>query len=226
MWIKAQARGLAQICLVLTLDVMRLKTLHFFSGLTLALFVGLHLFNHLWALAGPAAHIDMMAALRLVYRHPFVEALLLAAVVVQVVSGLRLRRKLRGQVVGFYPRLQLWSGLYLAFFLVVHVSAVMMGRFVLHLDTNFYYGAAGINFFPAMLFFLPYYSLACMAFFGHVAAIHAMKMRTSLLGLTPVQQAHVMLALGGAFTLVLLYALTQGFHGIDLPSDYHILIGK
>jgi hypothetical protein len=205
---------------------MRLKTLHYFSGLTLTLFVGLHLFNHLWALAGPAAHIDMMAALRLVYRHPVVEALLLAAVVVQVVSGLRLRRKLRGQVVGFYPRLQLWSGLYLAFFLVAHVFAVLMGRLVFQLDTNYYFGAAGINFFPTMLFYIPYYSLACMAFFGHVAAIHSMKMRANLLGLTPAQQAHGMLALGGAFTLVLLYALTQGFHGIVLPSEYLILIGR
>lgn len=205
---------------------MQLKRLHYFSGLTIALFVGLHLFNHLWSLAGPAAHIDMMATLRVIYRHPVVETLLLAAVVVQVVSGLRLRRKLRGQVAGFYPRLQLWSGLYLAFFLVAHVFAVMMGRFVFQLDTNYYYGAAGMNFFPTMLFYIPYYSLACMAFFGHVAAIHAMKMPVNLLGLTPAQQSHVLLALGGAFTLVLLYALTQGFHGIDLPAEYMILIGR
>ena len=34
-----------------------------------------------------------MAKLRLVYRHPVIEALLQAAVVVQVVSGLRLRRR-------------------------------------------------------------------------------------------------------------------------------------
>lgn len=205
---------------------MPLKRLHYFSGLTLALFVGLHLMNHLWSLAGPTAHIDMMASLRLIYRNPVVETLLLIAVGVQVVSGLRLRRKLRGQVVGFYPRLQLWSGLYLAFFLVAHVFAVLMGRFVFQLDTNYYFGAAGINFFPTMLFYIPYYSLACMAFFGHVAAIHSMKMRASLLCLTPVQQSHVLLALGGAFTLVLLYALTQGFHGIDLPTEYMILIGR
>jgi succinate dehydrogenase/fumarate reductase cytochrome b subunit len=205
---------------------MPLKRLHYFSGLTLALFVGLHLMNHLWSLAGPAAHIDMMATLRLIYRNPVVETLLLIAVGVQVVSGLRLRRKLRGQTAGFYPRLQLWSGLYLAFFLMAHVFAVMMGRFVFQLDTNYYFGAAGINFFPTMLFYIPYYSLACMAFFGHVAAIHSMKMRASLLGLTPVQQSHVLLVLGGAFTLVLLYALTQGFRGIDLPADYLILIGR
>jgi hypothetical protein len=205
---------------------MPLKRLHYFSGLTLALFVGLHLANHLWSLAGPAAHIELMASLRLVYRNPLVEMLLLAAVLVQVVSGLRLRHKLRGQVAGFYPRLQVWSGLYLAFFLVAHVFAVMMGRFVFQLDTNYYFGAAGLNFFPTMLFYIPYYALGCMAFFGHVAAIHAMKMRAFLFGLSPVQQAHILLALGGGITLVVLYGLTNQLQGIVLPPDYLILIGK
>lgn len=205
---------------------MSLKRLHYFSGLTLALFVGMHLMNHLWSLAGPAAHIQTMTMLRVVYRNPIVEMLLFAAVVVQVVSGLTLRRRLRGQRVGFYPRLQIWSGLYLAFFLVFHVSAVLVGRHVLHLDTNFYFGAAGLNSFPTLLFFFPYYTLACMAFFGHVAAVHAAKARRPLLGLSPQQQSHTVLALGGLLTLLIFYGLTDGFRGIMLPADYLILTGK
>lgn len=205
---------------------MSLKRLHYFSGLTLALFVGMHLMNHLCSLAGPEAHMQNMAMLRVVYRNPIVETLLFAAVIVQVVSGLTLRRRLRGQTMGFYPRLQIWSGLYLAFFLVFHVSAVLVGRHVLHLDTNFYFGAAGLNSFPTLLFFFPYYTLACMAFFGHVAAVHAAKAQKPLLGLSPQQQSHTMLALGGLLTLLIFYGLTDGFRGITLLADYLILTGK
>jgi hypothetical protein len=40
----------------------------------------------------------------------------------------------------------------MALFLIIHVSAVLTGRFILHLDTNFYFGVAGINNFPFSLF--------------------------------------------------------------------------
>jgi hypothetical protein len=113
-----------------------------------------------------------------VYRNVFIETLLLAAVLVQIITGLWLFNKGRKWASTFFEKLQIWSGLYLAIFFLIHLSAVLGGRWVLHLDTNFYFGVSGLNTFPFNLFFIPYYGLAVMSFFGHIAAIHQRKMRT------------------------------------------------
>jgi len=205
---------------------MSTKKLHYFSGITLTIFIGFHLFNHFMGLWGPATHIAWMEWGRVVYRNILVESILLLAVVIQIVSGLKLwskRRKLKGS---FYQRVQLWSGFYLAMFLVIHVSAVIGGRLVLDLDTNYYFGVAGLNTFPFNLFFVPYYSLAIVAFFGHIASIHAQKMQHSIFGVSPIQQSHVFLLIGLLTTVLLLFSLTNGFTGIDLPPVYKVLINE
>ena len=160
------------------------------------------------------------------YRHTVVEALLLLAVLVQIVSGLRLFLDKRKKATGGFDRLHLWSGLYLAAFLVIHVGAVLAGRTILHLDTNFYFGVAGLNTFPFNLFFVPYYGLAILSFFGHVAAIHYKKMQRPVLGWTPLGQAKAILVLGVLITGFIFYGLTHHFNGVEIPCEYWVLLGK
>lgn len=205
---------------------MKTKQLHFISGVLLTLFIGIHLFNHFNSIFGIQRHIELMDSFRKVYRHPFVETILLLAVVIQIVSGLQLFRT-KGSIKGpFFEKLHLLSGLYLAIFLVIHVSAVLVGRCYLKLDTNFYFGAAGINSFPVNLFFIPYYALAILSFFGHLAAIHSKKMTRSILGRSPRQQSQVILLTGVILTALLFYGLTNRFSGIELPAAYRILTGQ
>ena len=47
---------------------MNLKKIHYFSGITISIFIGLHLFNHFYSLFGANAHIEQMNDLRIVYR--------------------------------------------------------------------------------------------------------------------------------------------------------------
>lgn len=192
---------------------MTLKTLHYFSGLTLSIFIGLHLFNHFCSLAGIASHIAVMETLRKFYRNPFIETIIIAAVVVQMISGLTLARKKRKFTLNGFAKLQVWTGLYLAFFLLIHVSAVMAGRHLLHVDTNFYFAAAGLNSFPLALFFVPYYGLSVVSVFGHIAAIHSKNMRHSVLGLTPHLQAKLILLSGVIAAITILFAFTGRFWG-------------
>lgn len=203
-----------------------MKRVHFISGLTITIFIGLHLTNHFVSVFGIEAHIDLMEKLRYVYRNTIVETILLSAVFVQIISGIKLFISKRKSKNEFFDKLQIWTGLYLAFFLIIHVGAVMTGRYVLHLDTNFYFGAAGLNTFPFNLFFIPYYGFAIIAFFGHVAAIHSKKMKNKVFGLTVEQQLKFILMKGVVLTLIILYGLTNGFTGIELPIEYNILIGK
>jgi hypothetical protein len=131
-------------------------------------FVMVHLANHLLSLYSIAAHIAFMKVARTVYRHPVIEFVLLVSVIFQGGSGLWM--VVRGWSVrqGAVAWLQATSGGYLAVFLLIHVSAIMLGRFALHLDTNFYFAAAGFHVPPFQLFFIPYYLLAVVALFTHV----------------------------------------------------------
>ena len=205
---------------------MTSKRLHYLSGLLLTVFVGLHLVNHLYSIAGAHKHIEIMKTLRLFYRNILAEGALLMAVFVQIVSGTKLFWLNRKAAISNFEQLHLWTGFYLAIFLVIHVGAVLVGRSVLHLDTNFYFGVAGLNTFPFNLFFIPYYGLAVISFFGHVAAIHHKKIKQVVFGWSPQRQATVILILGIIVTGIIFYGLTNQLGGVKIPPAYHVLIGK
>ena len=71
---------------------MTIKNLHYISGLTITIFVVLHLFNHVVSIFGAQDHIETMNTLRIFYRNIFVETILLSAVLLQIISGLKLFR--------------------------------------------------------------------------------------------------------------------------------------
>lgn len=199
---------------------MRIKTIHFVSGLVIASFVGLHFFNHLWSIFGAAKHIEMMEILRHLYRNVFIETLLLLSIALQLFSGVKLFFAKRKQVTTYFEKVQLWTGLYLAVFLVIHLAAIFGARYFFQLDTNFYFGVAGINSFPINLFFIPYYGLAILSFFGHIAAIHSQKNQLVILGFSPEKQGVLILIIGCLFTVLLFYGFTNGFRGLKIPEVY------
>lgn len=197
-----------------------LTTLHRASAMLLAAFIATHLLNHLTALHGIAAHIAFMDAFRQVYRQRLVEILLLACVAFQIASGTWFVVRRKDPRVAAFDRLQAWSGLYLAFFMTVHVAAVMYGRAVLDLDTNVYYGAAGLNLWPATLFFTPYYFLAVLAVGVHLACglrwlLHARLSPPALNGMTAT-------LIGGAALAGLLIVASLGGHlaPVAIPAAY------
>lgn len=205
---------------------MAVRKNHLLSGLTITIFIGLHLFNHLCSIFGADRHIEVMKALRHFYRNIFIETILLTAVLVQIISGLKLFRANRKTAITGFEKLHIWTGFYLAIFFVIHLGAVLGARSVLHLDTNFYFGVAGLNSFPFNLFFIPYYGLALLSFFGHIASVHNKKMKSNILSLTPKHQAKAILAVGLILTLMIFYGLTNHFKGVQIPKEYNVLIGK
>lgn len=199
---------------------MDFKKLHYFSGIAISFFVGLHLFNHFCSLWGAEMHIELMNNLRVVYRNVIIETILILAVGIQIISGIKLFLKARKTTFGFFEKLQIWTGLYLAFFLLIHVGSVLSGRILINLDTNFYFGVAGLNTFPLNLFFVPYYGLAIISFFGHIASVHTKKMKSRIFGIEPINQSYLILAVGIISALIIFYGLTNGFSGIEIPKEY------
>lgn len=205
---------------------MTIKKIHYISGLTITVFVGLHLFNHTFSIFGADKHIAVMNTLRLFYRNIFIETILLFAVLVQIISGLKLFKTNRKTATTPFNKVHIWTGLYLAIFFIIHLSAVLGGRLFMHLDTNFYFGVAGLNSYPFNLFFIPYYGLAIISFFGHIASIHSIKMKQNFFGLSPNRQSIAILTFGLILTIAIFYGLTNHFNGVTIPKEYEVLIGK
>lgn len=200
---------------------LKLRALHRASACVVGAFAALHLVNHLVGLAGIDRHVAFMQVARLVYRQPVLEALLLACVAFQAASGLwlvaagwRAPATPRGRVAW----LQAASGAYLAFFLVVHVGAVLFGRAVLGLDTRFHFAAAGLHVPPFQWFFAPYYGLAVFALFAHLGCAAWWRWERR-----PRKAATLLaLALGtGALIAVALVLLLAGrIHAFEVPAEY------
>lgn len=203
---------------------MTLRTLHRSSAILIALFAFLHIANHLAGLAGVATHIAFMEAARLVYRNLVVEIVLLMCVAFQVGSGLTLVLRGWKQRRGFLPWLQALSGAYLSFFLLVHVSAILSGRMLLNLDTNFYFAAAGFHVPPYPFFFVPYYFLAVVALFTHLgcAAYWQVQDRSRL-----VRVLVVAVPAGVSMVLALLMVLLMAgkLQPVEVPAKYKATYG-
>lgn len=188
-----------------------LKTIHRWSGIAIAAFFIIHIINHLFSLAGGDSHIAVMSLLRPIYRFPPVEVLLLLCVVVQVIAGIQLLWT-KGFRKNKFDVLQAASGLYLSFFLVYHVRAVMMGRYVWNADTNFHFAAWGVKNYPAAYFFIPYYALSVVCVFIHLACVHRQKVidRFAVPTARAMQQAYGIMAFGIITTALIMIGLAKG----------------
>ena len=186
-----------------------MKLIHYYTGLTLSVFIGFHLLNHLLILHSEALHVRFMKSARKIYRNKFVESLLLLAVLLQVVSGITLVIMKWNKVENYFDRIQIASGLYLSFFLLNHVMAVLRGRYILKMDTNLYYGAGVMNMWPQKLFFIPYYSFAMLSLFFHVACVHRLKME-KITGLpVATKQSFMIIGAGILFTFLVIIRMSN-----------------
>jgi len=186
-----------------------MKLIHYYTGLTLAVFIGFHLLNHLLILHSEALHIKFMKSARKIYRNRIVESLLLVAVLVQVISGITLVILKWNKVENYFDRIQITSGLYLSFFLLNHLLAVLRGRYKLKMDTNLYYGAGVMNMWPQKLFFIPYYSFAILFFFFHVACVHRIKMEKYAGLSVATKQAFLIMGIGMLVTLLVIIKMSN-----------------
>lgn len=198
---------------------MTLRTLHRISAIAIAVFAFLHITNHLVSLFSVASHIAFMEVARVIYRQQVIEAILLFLIGFQIISGLWFVVRGWTERHGLISWLQAISGTYLAVFFFIHISAIMVGRFVLKLDTNFYYAAAGFHVPPYPFFFAPYYFLAVLALFVHLGCVVYRRLETqphTIRNLAVVSSAVV----GGAISLLIVLSLAGVVHPVDVPAKY------
>lgn len=129
--------GLSSTAAVMTPAVhRRLAAFHGISAsLILLLFILPHLLNHVVGFWSGAAHIEMMKAVRYLYRDDIVQPALLALIGFQLLSGgALLRRRLTLQN-DFFDTLQTMCGAYIGVYFLAHMTAVFAARYA-GTDTN------------------------------------------------------------------------------------------
>jgi len=177
----------------------------------IGVFLVLHIANHLSALGGQQAHIETMTALRPLYRNAIIEPVLLGALAWQICSGATMIIRGRHSRRGFVAWAQVTSGVYIAVFLAIHLTAIINGRLQGY-DTNFNFAAAGMHA-GAGAFFVPYYFLSVVAVSTHVACAVYWSWRTSLL---PV----AITALGTGIATVIVALLAGVVVPVTIPPAY------
>jgi succinate dehydrogenase/fumarate reductase cytochrome b subunit len=148
-----------------------LRTAHGISATFIAVFALIHLGNHLTGLLGASAHLQVMHALRSIYRSAFVEPALLACIAFQMVSGATLLWRATTATTSLKSSLQLASGAYMLCFFASHLSAVFRARHLRGIDTDWHWLTASpllTDAWSARL--VPYYWLAVMAIGIHAAS--------------------------------------------------------
>jgi hypothetical protein len=204
--------------------MQRLRTLHAISATVIASYAAVHIANHLAALGGVATHIAFMEVARSVYRIGLVEAVLLACVLTQVLSGLWLLAHGWRQRRGAVSWLQAVAGAYLAFFLVVHITAVLFGRY-LGLDTNFYFAAAGFHVRPFQLFFAPYYLFGVLALFTHLGCAAYWRAKASGRS-SPSHFVALPVAVGALVSVVIVLLLAGVLYRVEIPPEYKAIYAQ
>lgn len=198
---------------------MNLHQLHRVLAGILGVFIVLHLTNHLALFWGVETHLRLQEILRLVYRNPIIEPLLILGFVSQIFIGIRLLIK-RGWPKKTWARLQTISGAILALFLLQHISAALFTRFSKpDIDTNIYWAASVVSRLEFALYFAPYYTLGLFALFLHIATFLAIRKRKASLAIGIV-------ILGGVFSIALVSTLSGGFFEIELPHKYEIYLDE
>jgi hypothetical protein len=51
-------------------------------------------------------------------------------------------------------------------------------------------------------------------------------MKQNILGLTPYGQSKIILTFGVCITIAIFCGLTNRFQGVEIPTEYNVLIGK
>ncbi|SUU89294.1 hypothetical protein EDC40_10965 [Aminobacter aminovorans] len=174
---------------------------------------------------GQADHIAFMAEARQFYRQPFVEVALVCLLLWQVGSGLVMLVRGWARRNGAVAWLQAGSGGYLAFFLVNHVAAVIAGRTVFGLDTDFRFAAAGFFAPPWHWFFAPYYFLGVLALFVHVGCAAYWGFPASRPALGAALLGGVA-GVGALFAALIVMALSGSLFPVTIPSPYLATYGQ
>jgi hypothetical protein len=185
------------------------QRIHRASAILLVVFGVAHVGNHVAALGSLQKHVTVQDVLRTVYRQPVIEAAIVIAALLQVWTGWVVVTRVRLQRSTGLHNLQVLAGAFLGMFFLSHLTGVFSGR-IQNADTTFAWATGGVHGLLAntrLPSFLPYYTLAVLAFSIH-AAIAGRWTLAPLLGQSrALKLSYALIAFSGIVTLGMLLPL-------------------
>ncbi|WP_326540420.1 hypothetical protein [Pseudorhodoferax sp.] len=183
----------------------------------IVLFLSLHFSNHLAALASTGTHAAVMEVLRVFYRAPVVEPVLLGAAVFLVCTGLAMAWRWTERPTEAFRAFQVGTGVYLSVAVTSHLQAVFwFARMHMDIPTDwgFAIGApTGLIRDAWNIRLLPYYLLAVAGVVAHAFA----GLRIVLLGHgTERRLADALVVWGTVFGLALAVLISLAMVGLRL----------
>lgn len=205
-----------------------MKRFHRLTAYILIAFVIAHLSNHLFLIAGRDTYNQVQEILNTVYRNPVLEPILIIAISVQVLGGLKmaigaLRRKPKRPFWQrqFWEKAQIMSGFVLAYFIIEHLIALAgVHWFNPGLETDFYWPASVMNGAPFTYYFVPYYFLGVLAAMTHMGiGLRYVALRKGKRATGDII-AKTSIVLGAVFGSLIVLSLLGTFHKIILPVEW------
>ena len=195
------------------------KRIHRASALLLIIFITFHLAVNLTAVFGADVHIAALKWVQMVYRHPVGEVILILAILTQIVTGLQ---RVRAKPLKGWGLIQVVSGCYLVVFLIAHSSAALYTHHIFGIETNFYWAAGSLHYFPLKYGFAIYYLLAVLAVFSHLGA-------ALYFGFGQAVMAKVMPFLGVGVGCAIIAGFSGALYPIEIPLEvaryYQVFFG-
>lgn len=144
---------------------------HGVAALVAVVYLCFHFSNHLFGLIGADAHMAVMKVLRVVYRSPLIEPVLIASFLFLVGSGAYMAWRMTRRPADAIRSFQIAGGVFLIFAVISHINAVLyLARVYFNIDTDwgFAVGApAGLLHDAWNIRLLPYYLLAVFFVIAH-----------------------------------------------------------
>ena len=189
---------------------MNWELIHRFNSLLLGAFIVTHLGVHLTAVVSPEAHSDALSYMRRFYAGPYLEIILLASVLLQIVSG--------WAEFQWFPK-SAWrvarnlSGAYLLLFMAAHIASVLFARHWDYVPTDFYWAAGAFAYGPIQHAALIFYGLGVFSFFAHMIAVIALYWKSA-----PENVIAFLWLFSVTVTGLILLAFSGAFYEIDMPE--------
>jgi hypothetical protein len=156
-------------------DPVRVRAAHGISALGIvAIFLVLHLANHLTFILGSDTYRAVMKGVRHVYRQEVLQPLLVALFLFQVGSGVYLATQAAAQPMDRFRTFQIASGIFLAAYVLGHMNSVFVyARLYLGIDSDWAFATgapAGLVKDAWNIRLIPHYGLGVFFVLSHLAA--------------------------------------------------------
>lgn len=200
-----------------------MKQLHRITGIVVAVFILLHLFNHSMAWFGVEMHQKILDTFRSVYRIPIVEIILVGCFFFQAFSGIKLLLALRKKKdKTTYEKIQMYTGIALAYFIIQHIPATIGQRILHGFDTNFYFASRVVIQKPWLYYFVPYYFMGVVVIGLHIANVHRHKISDRIGAKKANLHFYAIVSFFVLLGIIILYSLMGGRFKIVIPEIYNV----